>query len=91
LALADLLVVVMSLVHPILEVPLEAKGLLEASGELGEEALGLDGVGHIVGIITIGFVFVLVLGSSFAKPWKVMVLDKRTLLLVNGDVGAALR
>ena len=87
LALADLLVVMVSLIHPIFKVPLEAKGLLEASGELGEEALLLDGVGHIVGVVAIGFIFILVLGSSFAKPWKVMVLDKRTLLLMDSDVG----
>jgi hypothetical protein len=59
-------------------------------GELGKEAFGLDGVGHIVGIITIGFVFVLVLGSILAIPWRVMLLDKGALLLMDSDVGTAL-
>jgi hypothetical protein len=81
LALAHLLVVMVGLVHLVLEVLLEAKGLLEASGDLGEEAFGLDGVGHKVRVITIGFLLLGVLGSILTIPWRIMLLDKRALLL----------
>jgi hypothetical protein len=46
-----------------LEIFLEAKRLLEACGELGEESLGLDGGWHKVRVIAIGLFFLLILGS----------------------------
>jgi hypothetical protein len=76
LALAYLLVVMVSLIHPVLEVLLEAEGLLEASCELGEEAFGLDRVGHEVGVITIGFLLLGILGCILAIPRRIMLLDK---------------
>jgi hypothetical protein len=87
--LADLLVVVMSLIHHIFKIPLEEKGLLEASGELGEETLGLDEVGHKVGVITIGFLLLRVLGCIIALPWGIMFLDLGASLLMDSE-GVAL-
>jgi hypothetical protein len=70
LALKNLLVLHVGVIHSILEIFLEAKRLLEACGELGEESLGLDGGWHKVGVITIGLFFFLVLGSIGAVPWQ---------------------
>jgi hypothetical protein len=69
LELADLLVFLMLIVHPVLDVLLEAKGLLEVCGELGKPTLGLGGRTQVVGGITIGRnLFIIVLGSTGAKP-----------------------
>lgn len=76
LALADLLVLLMLIVHLVLEVLIETKGLLEACSELGKPTLGLGGRRHVVGVITISLnLFMLVLGSTGAIPSEQVSLD----------------
>jgi hypothetical protein len=76
LALADLLVLLMLIVHLVLEVLLETKRLPEACSELDKPTLGLGGRRHVVGVISIGItLFTLVLGSNGAEPWLQMSLD----------------
>jgi hypothetical protein len=48
---------------------LEAKGLLDTRGKLGNPTLGLDGLRHMVRVIAIGLLIFLILGDIGAKPW----------------------
>jgi hypothetical protein len=68
-----------------LEIFLEEKGLLEASSELGEESLGLDGVWHKVGVVAIGLFFLLIFGSIRTISWRGVILDGEDALTVRGD------
>jgi hypothetical protein len=45
---------------------------------------------HEVGVITIGFLLLRVFGGILAKPWKIMILDKGALLLMDSDTREAL-
>ena len=54
LALADLLVLLMLIVHLVLKVKLEAERLLESSGELGKPTLCLGEGNFIVGVFIFG-------------------------------------
>jgi hypothetical protein len=75
----------MGVIHPVLEIFFEAKGLLEARGELGKPTLGLDGVRNIVGVIAIGFLIFFVLGGLGAKPWELMGLDNEAAHRVSSE------
>ena len=63
----------MLIVHLVLEDKLEAKGLLESSGELGKPTLGLGEGQFIVGVLFIFFHFFFGTGTI---PRLLMMLDQ---------------
>jgi hypothetical protein len=70
--LADLLVLLMLIVHLVLEVKLEAKGLLESNVELGKPILCLGEGKFIVRV----FMFFLFVFSTKTIPRLLMMLDQ---------------